>query len=264
VAAEEGAGVSGVIDGPAKLPTLSPPLARELLDRSTVEAVEFARPPLDELPYRGFVRAILGVQPFKADFGRMPPQVALAQLSDQLFGAGSFAAERDLLARDIAALAGFAGALSGKPVSATMRTYFAPGDLVWHVDRSHEPDSLRILMPLGRVAGMRVTPADNIDPAIYDPFMRRELPLLCELDRKALRTGEPLQVLWGHRPRQVEAMTLDRNPFLRDPARVWEIERNAISIHRFQTPKHGGTYHRSAWENRVSPGLQIVMTTGGG
>jgi hypothetical protein len=94
--------------------------------------------------------------------------------------------------------------------------------------------------------------------------MRRELPLLCELDRKALRTGEPLQVLWGHRPRQVEAMTLDRNPFLRDPARVWEIERNAISIHRFQTPKHGGTYHRSAWENRVSPGLQIVMTTGGG
>ena len=63
---------------------------------------------------------------------------------------------------------------------------------------------------------------------------------------------------------ELEAMTLDRNPFLKDPARVWEIEPSAISIHRFQTPKHVGTYHRSAWENRVSPGLQIVMTTGGG
>ena len=58
-------------------------------------------------------------------------------------------------------------------------------------------------------------------------------------------------------------MTLDRNPFLRDPAKVFEIQRDAISIHRFQTPKHHGTYHRSAWENRASPGLQIVMTTGG-
>jgi hypothetical protein len=122
---------------------------------------------------------------------------------------------------------------------------------------------MRILMPLGRVAGMRVTRADNIDHAIYDPFMRRELPLLCELDRKAMRTGEPLEALWAHRPRQVEAMTLDRNSFLRDPSRVWEIQRDAISIHRFQTPRCEGTYHRSAWENRVSPGLQIVMTTGG-
>ena len=58
-------------------------------------------------------------------------------------------------------------------------------------------------------------------------------------------------------------MTLDRNPFIRDPARVWEIPPDAISIHRFQTPVCEGTYHRSAWENRASPGLQIVMTTGG-
>ena len=81
MAAEEGAGVSGVIDGPAKLPTLSLPLARDLIDRSTVEALEFARPPLDELPYRAFVRAVLGARPFKADFGRMPPQMALALLA---------------------------------------------------------------------------------------------------------------------------------------------------------------------------------------
>lgn len=257
-----GVAVNEAIEGPAKLSQLSPPLARELLDRSSVEALQFARPPLDQLPYRDFVRAVVQAR-FKADFGRRPPAVALADLSDQLFGPGRFAAEREVLARDIATVAAFAGALYGKPASVTVRTYFAPGDLVWHVDRSHDADSLRILMPLGRVGGMRVTPADNIDEAIYDPFMRRELPLLCELDRKAMRTGEPLERLWAHRPRQVEAMTLDRNPFLRDPARVYEIQRDAISIHRFQTPKHRGTYHRSAWENRVSPGLQIVMTTGG-
>lgn len=265
MAARDSLAVEATIEGPATLTELSPALARQLLDRSNVDALQIARPPLDQLPYRDFVRAILAVRPFKADFGRRPPQVALGQLSDQLFGPDRFAEERALLARDIATISAFASALcGGKRVSATMRSYFAPGDLVWHVDRSQEVDSMRILMPLGRVAGMRVTPADNINKAIYDPFMRRELPLLCEIDRKAMRTGEPLEALWAHRPRQVEAMILDRNPFLRDPARVWAIQNDAISIHRFQTPTSEGTYHRSAWENRVSPGLQIVMTTGGG
>lgn len=255
---------AAAIDGPAALPSLAPSLARELMGRSTVDTITFARPPVDQTPYGPFVRALLTAPPFKVDVSRMPPAAAFAALSDQLFGPGKFVAQREVLAREVATVAAFMRDLcGGTPVSIMVRTYFNPGDLVWHVDRSQQTDSLRLLWPMGRPGGMRVTPAGNIDQTLYAPFMRRELPLLCELDRKVFRTGEGLEGLWAHRPRQMQAMTSGVYPFLRDPAQVWQIQRDAISVHRFHTPRDVGTYHRSAWENRNAPGLQIVMTTGG-
>lgn len=260
---DEGLTISPAIDGPAELPTLSPVLARELLDLSSVDTIEFARPPVDQTPYGPFIRAMLTAQPFKCDFEGRSPDVAFAMISDQLFGPGRFASERKTLSREVTAVAAFSAALGGGGgVTVTMRTHFAPGDLVWHVDRSLQRDAIRVVWPLGRTAGMRVTTADNIDEQVYRPYMRRELPLLCELDRDAFRTGAPLEALWAHRPRQVEAMTSGRYPFLRDAGKVWEIHRDAISVHRFQTPYHRGTYHRSSWENHSCPGVQIVMTTG--
>lgn len=253
------------IEGPVPMPAFDPVMARAMLDRSTVEALEFAQPPVDETPYRDFVRALQSVQPFKVDFEQRPADMVLSMLADQILGPGAFRRERDLLAGEVIALQAFVQKVGGGGhVFTSLRTYFAPGDLVWHVDRSLQPNAIRVLRPMGRAAGMRITSADNIDSTIYKPFMRRELPLLCELDRKALATGLPLEDLWGHRPVQTGSMMSGRYAFLRDPDKVWEIQRDAMSIHRFETPYHAGTYHRSSWENRMQPGLQLVMTSGAG
>jgi len=107
---------------------------------------------------------------------------------------------------------------------------------------------------------MRVTMRDNIDPAIYAAFMRREHPILCRLDREIARTGLPLETLWRHRPMQALSMIVGDYPFLRDPERVDAVNPNFISIHRIETPNMHGTYHRSAWGNRNTPGIQIIFT----
>lgn len=238
-----------------------PEAVRGLLARPGIDAVQIERPPLDELPYRDFVHALLGVQGFKLDFNRLSPAEALGMVGDRLLGPGAFARERELFAEDIAALAGFARSMpGGGPPIIAVRTIFAPGDLVWHVDRLNEPVAFRLLWPLGRPAGMRVTGADNIDEAIHRAFMRREHPLLGQLDTRVLRGGGRVEALWAHRPAQLEAMISGRFPFLRDPDKEWEIATGAASVHRVQTGEQAGTYHRSSWANRLSPGLQVVIT----
>lgn len=234
--------------------------ARDLLDRSPLGAVEIPRPPLDSLPYRDFVQALLGRQGFRLDFNRLAPDAALAMVSDQLLGPRAFERERELLAEDIAALADFAGALGGGRASVAIRTYFAPGDLVWHLDRVNEAHAFRLLWPIGRPAGMRVTPADNIDLPVYAAYMRREHPLLCQLDTRVMRSGAAVEALWEHRPAQLDAMIGGRFPFLRDPSKEHEVTPGAASIHRVETPAQAGTYHRSSWNNRHAPGLQVVIT----
>jgi hypothetical protein len=238
-----------------------PGAARLSLDRSRAGTVEIARPAIDALPYRGFVRALLERQGFKLEFGGQEPDAALALVADRLLGPGAYVAERAELAADIAALKAFMADLAGGPPPlVAIRTYFAPGDLVWHLDRVAEPAAFRLVWPIGRPAGMRVTPADNIDQARYRAFMRREHALLGRLDTRVLRTGEDVRALWAHRPRQLEALISGEFPFLIDPDRHAEIAPGAASIHRVQTPERQGTYHRSSWGNHASPGLQIVIT----
>lgn len=241
-------------------PDAAPGTVRRRLDESPLGAAEIPRPPLADLPWRDFALALLRAPGFRLDFNRLEPDAALAMVSDRILGPGRFVRERALLAADIAALADFAGALAGARASVAIRTYFAPGDLVWHVDRVAERTAFRLLWPIGRPAGMRVTPADNIDAAIYRAYMHREFPLLCRLDTRVLRTGAPVEALWAHRPAQLAAMASGRFPFLIDPDREIEVTPGAISIHRVETPMAPGTYHRSSWANRQSPGLQLVVT----
>jgi hypothetical protein len=238
----------------------APAAVRSLLDHSPLGAVELPRPPLGELPYRDLVHALLARQGFKLDFNRLDPEAAIALVCDRLLGPGAFQRERALLAADIAALARFVGALADARPAIAIRTYFAPGDLVWHVDRVNERTAFRLVWPIGRPAGMRVTRADNIEPEVYRAFMRREYPQLCRLDTRVMRTGEPVERLWAHRPVQLEAMTSGHFPFLRDPGLEWEVAPGAASIHRVQTPGQPGTWHRSSWANRHNPGLQVVIT----
>ena len=238
----------------------SPEMARSLLDRDPLGTVELPRPPLGELPYRNLVHALLARQGFKLDFNRLEPDAAIALVSDRLLGPGAFQRERALLAADVAVLARFVGALADARPAIAIRTYFAPGDLVWHVDRVSERTAFRLVWPIGRPAGMRVTRADNIEPDVYRAFMRREYPQLCRLDTRVMRTGEPVERLWAHRPAQLEAMRSGHFPFLRDPELEWEVTPGAASIHCVQTPGQPGTWHRSSWANRHAPGLQVVIT----
>lgn len=233
---------------------------RGLLDQSQLGVVEIPRPQLDALPYRAFIRALLGKPGFKLDFNRLSPTEALALASDQLLGPGAFADERALLAADIDTLAELAGGLvTGRPAIA-IRTYFAPGDLVWHVDRVNERTAFRLLWPIGRPAGMRVTPAANLDAACHRAYMRREHPLLCRLDTRVMRSGVAVEQAWAHRPAQLEAMASGAFPFIRDRAQEWEVTPGAVSIHRVETPAQPGTWHRSSWANRAAPGFQLVIT----
>lgn len=232
---------------------------RTLLD-AQLGAIEIGRPTLDEAPYRDFVRTLLRAPGFKLDFNRLEPDAALALVSDQLLGPGVFRRERDLLAADIAELAALAEALVGSRPAVSVRTYFVPGDLVWHVDRVQERIAFRFVWPLGRPAGMCVTPAGNIDLAIYRAFMHREFPLLCRLDAQVLRAGATFEALWAHRPAQLEAMRAGRFPFLIDPELVATVSPGAASIHRIATPAQAGAFHRSSWANRDTPGFQVVIT----
>jgi hypothetical protein len=228
---------------------------------AAAEAVEIDRPPLEELPYRDLVGALLRAQGFKLDFNGQAPGAVITMMADQLLGRGAFRRERDLLAEDITGLAEFARALvCGPPPIVSIRTYFAPGDLVWHVDRSSDRTAFRMLWPLGRPAGMRVTSGDNIDQPLHRAYMRREFALLGQLDSRVLRTGAAVEALWRHRPAQLAAMVSGHFPFVFDHAKEMDIAPGAASIHRVQTLAQPGTFHRSSWANRTCPGLQIVIT----
>lgn len=238
-----------------------PDAVRGALAQSPVGTVEVACAPIGETPWRDFVGALLAKPGFKLDFNRLDPDAALAMVSDQLFGPGAYARERALLAEEIAAAAALMAGLAGAPrAMVAVRTYFAPGDLVWHVDRVGEANAYRMVWPIGRPAGMRITPADNIDADIHRAYMRREHPLLGRLDTRVMRSGAPVEAVWAHRPVQLDAMRSGRFPFVRDPAREIEVTPGAASIHTVETPRQPGTWHRSSWANRAAPGLQIVIT----
>lgn len=238
----------------------APVAVRAALDASETGAIELPRPPLGDLVYRDLILALLGKQGFRLDFNRLEPGQALAAIADQLLGPGSFLRERAALAEDIAALAALMHGLTGARPSVSVRTYFAPGDLVWHVDRVAEARAYRLVWPIGRPSGMRVTPAANIDAALHRGFMRREYPLLGRMDTAVAQTGAAIEQLWAHRPAQLAAMIAGRFPFVIDPERETEITPGYASIHRVETPAQPGTYHRSSWANRHAPGFQIVIT----
>ncbi len=186
----------------------------------------------------------------------------LHRFFDTHLGPAALVEERKAFVDDFGRVLSFGCALNnGGRVVVSLRNWFAAGDLVWHVDRSARGGALRLLWPLNRKAGMYVTTQDNIDPELYRAYMSREHPLLCRLDRALFDSGESLERLWRHRPRQVQAMRSGIYPFLRQHSHVWQLDPHAIGVHRFETPTTGGTYHRSTWENRDSPGLQVIMTS---
>jgi hypothetical protein len=252
VTAETGGIVSTALDSAG---------VQTLLHTAGIEAVQIPRPALDDHPFCKFVRALLRAPGFKLDFNGRAAEAVLTMVSDRLIGPGAFPAELRSLAEEIRQMQAFAQELAGGPQpQVSLRTYFAPGDLVWHVDRVAERRAFRLLWPLGRPAGMRLTSQENIDPDIYAAYMRREHPLLCRLDSEVLRIGAAVESLWAHRPAQLAAMIAGQFPFIRDPRKEWTVEPGAISIHRVETPVQRGSYHRSSWANRAAPGLQIVIT----
>lgn len=238
----------------------SGPELRRLLRASPLGAIELVRPSLTDLPYGRFVEALLGRQGFKLDFNAMSPAAALALVSDTLLGPDQYRDERAALAAEIAELAERAAAIVSGRAAVAVRTFFSPGDLVWHLDRMQQPAAIRLLWPLGRPAGMRVTSPDNIDEGIYAAFMRREFPQLTRLDAQVMHAGAEVERQWAHRPQQLAAMRSGRFPFIRDPSAEFAITPGAISIHRVETPAQRGTFHRSHWANRDRPGFQIVIT----
>lgn len=241
-----------------------PAAAAALLTSGKADAVEIAAPPLEQLPYQGFVGALLSRQGFKLDFRGQRPADALAMVADRLIGPGSFVQERALLAAEIERLAAFAAAMvRGARPGVSIRTYFAPGDLVWHLDRVGEAAAFRLLWAIGRPAGMWVTPAAGIDADIHRAFMHREHALLGRLDTAVAASGADFRTLWAHRPKQVRAMIEGDFSFLKSRAGQRQVAAGAVSIHRVATPQQSGTYHRSDWANHARAGLQIVVTAAG-
>jgi hypothetical protein len=247
-------------DALAQLASLDARQACALLSNPGVEAVEIPRPALDATAYAGLVRRLLAAPYFMSDFNQYSSAHGLAHLCRRVLGPHVPVHERDALLADLVAIEAFGSALGGPRVLVSIRNWFAPGDLVWHVDRSAREIAYRILWPLGRREGMRITPYANIDPCLYAAFMRREHPLLCRLDREIARTGLPLEVVWRHRPAQVRAMIAGAYPFLRDGTAALAVRPDSVSVHRIDTPGMRGTFHRSAWGNRHFPGLQVILT----
>ena len=247
-----------------RLPTLPPDsdAARDALEQSNTGAIQIDRIAADALPYGRLIEALLRAPGFKLELRGQAPHKVLRQVADQLLGPNTYARECEELADEIGALSDFMRDLAGaiQPPQIAIRTFFAPGDLAWHLDRLHERLAFRLVYPIGRAAGMRVTTRDNIDERLFAAFMRREHPLLCRLDTQVANTGRDVEALWRHRPKQLEAMRSGSFPFLIDPTRVWQVAPDAASIHRVDTPRACGTYHRSCWSNRQRPGFQIVIT----
>ncbi|KVC92359.1 hypothetical protein WI76_03895 [Burkholderia ubonensis] len=243
-----------------RLPDFDPEDFAEAFADSSVEAVEIPRPELSETGYADLVRNLVASPRFMCDFSQTPSSIAFPRLCRRILGEDAPLDQIARLLDDLNRIEQFARMLYGQRLLVSVRNWFAPGDLVWHVDRSSRDSAYRILWPLGRAAGMRVTPRDNFDHALYAAFMRREHPLLCRLDRDVAASGQPLEILWQHRHQQVYAMIEDDFPFLLDRDRVEAVRASSVSVHRIETPRLPGTYHRSAWANRNAPGLQIIIT----
>ncbi len=235
------------------------------LHASAAGAVEIPRPDRAALPYRALVDALLARPGFRLDFGARSPADALDHLVDRLLGPGRWVAERAAFADDMATLAALVAGLAGaEAAQLSLRSYFAPGDAVWHLDRMNGDAAYRLVWPIGRPAGMLVTPASTIDRAGYTAWMQREHALLGALDTRVARGEGTAEDLWAHRPHQLAALRDGRFPFLIDEGQVAQVTPGAASIHRVDTPGQAGCFHRSSWANRHAPGLQFVATAGRG
>lgn len=147
-------------------------------------------------------------------------------------------------------------------VRVSVRNWFAPGDLVWHVDRSMKDFAIRAIWPLGRNYGTSYTPVSNIDLAKYNAYMRRERPLLILLDRKVLDFDckRSYKDIWRHRSVQVANMRFCRFPFIRNPNDIFEVAPNSLVLHQFEiVDELGGSFHCGTAENEATPGLQTVF-----
>lgn len=145
-------------------------------------------------------------------------------------------------------------------VLVSVRNFFAPGDLVWHVDRSTKRRAIRVIWPLARDHGTLYTPTENIDLDMHTAYMNREHPLLSLLDRQVFDKNISYRENWHHRPYQVNAMLHCDFPFIKDATKIKEADPDSIAIHRFDTGKSDGTYHCSSSRNEVTPGLQTIFT----
>lgn len=235
------------------------------VDASAAGAVEVPRPALATLPYRGLVKALLARPGFRLDFGTRSPADALDAVVDRLVGPGAWGAERAAFADTMATLAALVAGMAGvASAQLSLRSYFAPGDAVWHLDRMNGEVAYRLVWPIGRPAGMLVTPPETIDRGIYTAWMHREHALLGALDSRVARGEGTPEELWAHRPEQLAALRDGRFPFLIDDRQAAQVTPGAASIHRVDTPGRPGCFHRSSWANRHAPGLQFVATAGRG
>lgn len=163
--------------GLLRLPALDPALAGQAFAIPGVEAIEIPRPALSEVAYAGLVQRLLAAPPFMSDFSHTLSRTAFRHLCRRVLGhdandAADGDQSADLLLAELAEIEHFAQRLCGPRMLVSMRNWFAPGDLVWHVDRSARAAAYRILWPLGRAAGMRVTPRENLAPSIYACWRR--------------------------------------------------------------------------------------------
>lgn len=237
--------------------------ASTALARGEIEALEIEPPPARLSRYQELARRVVDMPRFMLDLGGSWAQIhgALHAKLAPVCRARSVLADLSGLLEDIGRVLTWASSLAhARRTLVSVRNWFAPGDLVWHVDRSRRSRALRILWPIGRIAGIHVTSRASIDPVLYRAWMVREHPLLCRLDRMVFETHLPLERLWSHRPRQLRAMVSDDYPFMLDPQARRALRPHAISVHRIETPWHPGTWHRSAFENCHAPGLQLIMT----
>lgn len=240
--------------------SLSAGQCRDLLFGGGAEACIIDRPVLAEAPYRPLIEALARGPGFRMSLNSEAPAKALTRLVAQLFPAAALGDAVAALAGEIERLASRVGEVAGGRPMVVLRTYFAPGDLVWHVDRMPGQRSVRLVWPIGRPGGMQVTAHANVDQPLYAAFMRREFPLLCRLDDHVEKRGGSLERLWAYRPEQVRMMQTGVFPFIRDAAAVATVPVGAASLHRVETIGWPGCLHRSDWCNRDQPGVQIVIT----
>ncbi|MEO3877964.1 hypothetical protein [Rheinheimera fenheensis] len=145
-------------------------------------------------------------------------------------------------------------------VLVSVRNFFAPGDTVWHVDRSTKRFAIRAIWPLARRYGTLYTPIENIDLKIHSAYMTREHPLLSILDRQVFDRGVSYRDHWKHRPLQVESMQKCEFSFVKNPLRIYQSSPKNIAMHRFDTGRQDGSYHCSSSGNEMTPGLQTIFT----
>lgn len=246
-----------------RISELNPHLARRCLVEQCAEVVQAPPPYRVDTRYSNLTASILRLDPFMLDLGNYSVSTwwQIVEFLEKHVPINLVRAEGNKLRSDLETVVRFSRlVLNANRVLVSLRNWFAPGDLVWHVDRSTKPNALRILWPLERRAGMYVTPVGNISVNQYRAYMQREHPLLCRLDRQIYEERSSLDRVWKHRPKQVESMKTGEFEFLANNKKVFQLDPEGVSIHRIESPSWPGTWHHSAWENHKTPGIQVIIT----